>query len=280
MFYVIVENRFILGVVIMNEEKKQSEVLDTLTSYWSDRAHTYSAQNIAEMNDWRREAWRDLILSYAPKKKQLKILDVGTGPGFFAINLSLDGHDVTAVDVTDHMLWHAKANADSYGAKVNFVLHRGEFLPFEDDSFDLIVSRNVIWNLEYPEKALSEWNRVLVPGGRIVYFDANWYLYLYDDELRREKETHDADFYAKHKDYNPVGDFPPERIADLERAAYDLPLSKKKRPEWDCSVLKELGMDVKSIIDDIGTDVQEPLDWEMNAPIYTFMVCAEKPLFS
>ena len=37
----------------MQEEKETSAVLDTLTSYWTDRAHSYSAQNIAEMNDWR-----------------------------------------------------------------------------------------------------------------------------------------------------------------------------------------------------------------------------------
>lgn len=54
---------------------------------------------------------------------------------------------------------------------MDFVLHRGEFLPFKDGSFDLIVSRNVIWNLEYPEQALEEWERVLAPGGRMIYFE-------------------------------------------------------------------------------------------------------------
>lgn len=262
----------------MQEEKETSAVLDTLTSYWTDRAHSYSAQNIVEMNDWRCDAWRKLILSYAPQKDRLRILDVGTGPGFFAINLSLAGHDVTAVDVTEHMLWHAKANAESYGAQVNFVLHRGEFLPFENDSFDLIVSRNVVWNLEYPEQALSEWNRVLVPGGRMVYFDANWYLYLYDENLRAEKEAAHAAFHAKHMPHHHAGDLPPRRVAELEQAAYSLPLSKERRPEWDCTVLQGLGMDIKKIIDDIGPGVQDPLDWERDAPIHTFMVCAEKPL--
>ena len=155
----------------------QDEILDTLTSYWTDRAQSYSAQNIAEMNDWRRQAWRELILSHGPQKECLRVLDIGTGPGFFAINLALAGHEVTAVDVTGEMLAHAKQNAESYGAKAEFVLHRGEFLPFEDNSFDLIVSRNVVWNLEYPEQALSEWARVLAPGGRmpnkisIIYLD-------------------------------------------------------------------------------------------------------------
>ena len=262
----------------MQEEKETSALLDTLTSYWNDRAPSYSAQNIAEMNDWRCRAWRELILSYAPQKDRLRILDIGTGPGFFAINLALAGHDVTAVDVTEHMLRHAKANAESYGAQVNFVLHRGEFLPFEDNSFDLIVSRNVVWNLEYPEQALAEWRRVLAPGGRMVYFDANWYLYLYDDALRAKKEAAHAAFHAKHRPHRHAGDLAPERVAELEQAAYALPLSRQRRPAWDCAVLQALGMEVTKIIDDIGPGVQDPLDWERDAPIHTFMVCAEKPL--
>ena len=262
----------------MQEEKETSAVLDMLTSYWTDRTHSYSAQNIAEMNDWRCKAWRELILSCAPQKERLRILDVGTGPGFFAINLSLAGHDVTAVDVTEHMLWHARANAESYGAQVNFVLHRGEFLPFADHSFDLVVSRNVVWNLEYPKQALAEWKRVLVSGGRMVYFDANWYLYLYDDELRAEKEAAHAAFHAKHIPHHHAGDLPPQRIAELEQTAYTLPLSKERRPAWDCAVLQGLGMKIKKIIDDVGSYVQNPLDWERDAPIHTFMVCAEKPL--
>ncbi len=254
----------------------EDALLEELTSYWTDRAHSYSAQNIAEMNDWRRKAWRDLILRYAPKKTTLRILDVGTGPGFFAINLALAGHQVTAVDVTEHMIWHAKNNAMSYGASVDFILHRGEELPFEDESFDLIVSRNVIWNLEYPKEALQEWERVLAPGGRMVYFDANWYLYLYDEELRAEKEARHAAFHEKNKNHVHAGDMSKERLQDLENAAYELPLSKEYRPAWDRCVLEGLDMKLIEIIEDVGPMVLNPEDYERDAPIYTFMVCAEK----
>ena len=47
---------------------EQITILEDLTDYWTDRAHSYSAQNLAEMNDWRRDAWRELILEHAPKK--------------------------------------------------------------------------------------------------------------------------------------------------------------------------------------------------------------------
>ena len=260
----------------MQEHNNQDTILDALTSYWTDRAESYSAQNIAEMNDWRREAWRNLILSHAPQKEVLRVLDIGAGPGFFAINLALAGHEVTAVDVTEEMLQYAKSNAESYGARVDFVLHRGEFLPFKDGSFDLIVSRNVIWNLEYPKEALAEWARVLAPGGRMVYFDANWYLYLYDEELRARREAALADFAARHSSYHTANNLSPKRIKGLEQTARSLPLSRKKRPEWDCEVLQALNMDILRIIDDIGPGVQDPIEWERDAPIHTFMVCAQK----
>ena len=260
----------------VQEQNRQDSILETLTSYWTDRAKSYSAQNIAEMNDGRREAWRNLILSHAPRKDQLRILDIGTGPGFFAINLALAGHEVTAVDVTAEMLAYARCNAESYGAKVDFVLHRGESLPFADASFDLIVSRNVVWNLEYPAEALAEWARVLVPGGRMVYFDANWYLYLYDEALRVRKKAAEAAFRAKYPIHNYAGDMPKARIRELEQAAYSLPLSREKRPEWDQRVLERLGMKIVEIVDDIGPGVQDPMDWERDDPIHTFMICAEK----
>ena len=176
------------------------------------------------------------------------------------------------------MLQYAKSNAENYGARVDFVLHRGEFLPFKDGSFDLIVSRNVIWNLEYPEQALEEWERVLAPGGRMIYFDANWYLYLYDEELRARKKAAEAAFRAKYPVHNYAGNMSKARVLELEQTAYALPLSKEKRPEWDKKVLEKLGMRMVEVIEDIGPGVQDPLDWERDSLNHTFMICAEKPV--
>lgn len=53
-------------------------------------------------------------------------------------------------------------------------------LTFHDNMFDVIVSRNLTWNLDSPAKAYREWYRVLKPGSILLNFDANWYAYLYD----------------------------------------------------------------------------------------------------
>ena len=261
----------------MRDRERTTETLKTLTSYWTDRAHSYSEQNMEEMNDWRREAWRNMILANAPKKERLRVLDVGTGPGFFAMNLALAGHEVTAVDVTEHMIYHAAANAKAYGAQVNFILHRGEFLPFEDGSFDLVVSRNVLWNLEYPEQALAEWTRVLAPGGRMVYFDANWYLYLFDEDMRRQRDQLREEFRERHPELKEkTWDLGPKRVSELEQAALVLPLSRQKRPEWDRRILEKIGMRVMQIDERVGATLQDPAEYERDRPTPIFMVCAEK----
>ena len=48
----------------------------------------------------------------------------------------------------------------------------------QDGSFDVIVTRNLTWNLEEPQKAYQEWCRVLKKGGILLNFDAGWYNYL------------------------------------------------------------------------------------------------------
>jgi ubiquinone/menaquinone biosynthesis C-methylase UbiE len=262
----------------MNESTQQtaSAVLKGLQSYWTDRSPSYSAQNVAEMNNWKRKAWTDLILQHAPARQRLRILDVGTGPGFFAMALALEGHDVTAIDVTEQMLAHAKENANAYGADVKFVLHRGEALPFADGSFDLIVSRNVTWNLEFPDEALREWKRVLSPGGRMVYFDANWYLYLFDEAMREKREAYRKEYEKRYPGQTGGGDLSAARVRDLETIAYDLPLSKKYRPAWDTETLTGLDMQILRVIDDVGPLVEDEAERARDHLTPVFMVCAEK----
>ena len=257
---------------------EESGILDGLTSYWTERSESYSDQNVEEMNNWKREAWRNLILKYAPQKKKLRILDVGTGPGFFAMTLALAGHDVVAIDVTEGMLDHARENAKAYGADVTFLLQRGENLPCPDESFDLIVSRNVIWNLEFPECAFREWERVLAPGGRMVYFDANWYLYLFDEEMMARRKWLRGAFKENHPDHNDAGNMSQKRVHDLEMIAYSLPLSREHRPQWDCKMLKTLDMRVVEIIDNIGPYVLSEIEQERDSASPMFMVCAEKEM--
>ncbi|MDO4522836.1 MAG: class I SAM-dependent methyltransferase [Eubacteriales bacterium] len=252
-----------------NEEK--------IEEYWEVRSDSYSEQNIEEMNSWKLEAWRKKILSAAPDGECLKVLDIGTGPGFFAMNLALAGHDVTAVDLNMAMLQHAKKNAESYGAKIQFEQMNGDRLQFPDNSFDLVVNRNIIWNLEQPEQAIREWKRVLKPGGRMVYFDANWYLYLFDEDVakkRAEGQRQAGALYPERTSYS--GNVSNAEVHMLEEVSRTLPLSPIHRPQWDRRFLTEIGMKIVQIQEDISSDVLDEWETLMYIADPMFMVCAEK----
>jgi ubiquinone/menaquinone biosynthesis C-methylase UbiE len=258
---------------MLDIESSRTKISKKISEYWAKRSESYSRQNIAELHCFKGEAWKKLILENAPNKHKLKILDVGTGPGFFAINLALSGHDVTAVDCTHAMLVKAIENAMNYGVNVKFKMANVNELPFGDDTFDLIVSRNVIWNLENPQKALKEWARVLNDEGRLIYYDANWYLYLFDEQLQKKIELskREADrLFPEETD-------PPQCLSiKMEEIAYNLPLSREHRPQWDRETLGGCGFRLIAIDENIGDSVWDKKEKIRFAETPIFMVCAEK----
>ena len=76
-----------------------SELLEDIRKYWTKRAKGYSEYNQGELSGEQREKWRQAILAELPDKPltEIHLLDVGTGPGFFAIILAEAGIQVTAV---------------------------------------------------------------------------------------------------------------------------------------------------------------------------------------
>ena len=66
---------------------------------WQISAQGYSGFIKEELNNYQRDIWTKLILEHAPSKEKMDILDVGTGPGFFAIILTISGHHVVGIDL-------------------------------------------------------------------------------------------------------------------------------------------------------------------------------------
>ncbi|MGN0363725.1 MAG: class I SAM-dependent methyltransferase [Bilifractor sp.] len=266
-----------MGKSLAEAAIQSGTAIGEIEDYWKYRSESYSDLNIEELNSWKRNAWAKLILHYAPARTFMKVLDIGTGPGFFAINLALRGYDVTAVDVTPEMLDCARDNADAYGASVRFLHQRGEKLDFPDESFDLIVNRNVTWNLEYPLHALAEWRRVLKKGGRMIYFDANWYKYLFDQEAAEQSAQDSRNLkeqfplYYEHVQRDIL--FEQDRMEEIART---LPLSNVERPQWDRKVLTGLGMSKIVIAPSINERIYDEQEQVRYHSIPMFMVCAEK----
>ncbi len=169
-------------------------------------------------------------------------MEVGTGPGFFAILLRELGYDVTAIDLTPAMLAEAKKNAGELAGRICWMEMNAEALDFADATFDVVVSRNLTWNLPHPEKAYAEWARVLKPGGLLLNFDANWYAYLFDDEAQAAYDRDRANSAERGVWDQNVG----ENFDVMEDIARRVPLSSIRRPDWDLVQLRGLGLQAEA----------------------------------
>ena len=252
------------------------ELLKDIENYWTNRAEGYSDQNKAELADKRRDLWRDVVCEHMPAKdkEEIKILDIGTGPGFFPIMLAQNGYRVNAVDYTPEMLVKAKENAGELNERITFARMDAKELDFEDNSFDIILSRNLTWVLEEPEKAYREWHRVLKNGGKMLNFDANWYRYLYDDKKKAAWEADRAN--VKKSVYKDQDEQKGVDVAKMTEIAMQVPLSALDRPVWDRAVLTEIGFSGVRIDEGIGErvwDAEERLNY---ASTPMFMVVAQK----
>lgn len=259
-----------------------AKLLQEIEAYWSTRTEGYSEVNEKELEGIQKSAWLSVLEEYFPdtEKSELRILDIGTGPGFFPVILSQAGYQVTAVDYTPGMLEKAKENLRLNGEKsgkdlvsrVELRRMDGQKLEFAEETFDVVISRNLTWNLEDPVQAYREWCRVLKQGGVLLNFDANWYGYLYDEEKKRAYEQDRKNVEAEQLDDHYLC----TDIDTMERIALQVPLSAIQRPQWDQKVLRQLGMEWIEADTELWKKVwseEEKLNYG-STPM--FMVCGRK----
>ena len=98
------------NILTERAERIMNTLKEEIHAYWTQRAEGYSEYNQQEMADARRSMWKNKLLSLLEENfpgknpEELKVLDVGTGPGFFALLLAEAGYQVTAAqDFADVM---------------------------------------------------------------------------------------------------------------------------------------------------------------------------------
>jgi ubiquinone/menaquinone biosynthesis C-methylase UbiE len=112
---------------------------------------------------------RAYVLAVCPRGRGL---DVGCGTGVLARELAAAGLEMTGLDPSEGML----AVAREHSPAVELVQGSGTDLPFEDGSFDLVVTVATLHHIAAPDAVratLGELARVVKPGGRIVVWDHN-----------------------------------------------------------------------------------------------------------
>lgn len=208
--------------------------------YWSGRAWEYSQLHEGELASDRGEAFGRLVASLAREAwesvgadggdgRPLRALDLGCGSGMMSILLASAGCEVTGVDFSADMLAQARQNARAHGVEGSAAFVRADVhrLPFDDASFDLVLTRNVTWALDCVGDVYAQALRVLGPGGVFANIDAAYGQAFAAAAARGEEPVHPTQSAEQLRTRNAI-------VADL-------PISRVDRPGWDIRALEALG---------------------------------------
>ena len=234
------------------------QIKHRVAHYWSHRAEAFETQRLREFDSEKRERWLAEFRKYMPDERPLRILDIGTGTGFFACLLAEEGHEVTGIDLTPDMITHAEHMASVLGVDVRFQLMDAENPTFESGSFDVLVTRNLTWTLPHLEKAYREWCRILKPGGVLINFDADYNAALEDEEEHELPENH------AHKLV------PEEMKAENDAITMEVGAYHQPRPQWDVQLLIEAGFECVTVDTGVYRRIYAEIDEFYNpTPIFT-----------
>lgn len=157
-----------------------------------DEAEFYRLEKQAKQKNYNlEEEFRHLQI-----KPQARILDAGCGSGLVSRFLKdrEPSSSITAIDYSDIRVAQAKKNNPPQYQDIQFEQADLNKLPYEDNSFDLVVSRFVYEYLPDPVATTKELRRVLKPGGRIYLVDL--------DGLFLNFWTNDQEFNQTLKDFS------------------------------------------------------------------------------
>jgi SAM-dependent methyltransferase len=131
-----------------------------------------------------------------------RVLDYGCGESAYcALHAARQGHEVTAIDISDVAIDHAREQAARAGVadKIEFRAMNAEALEFDDDSFDLVSGLGIIHHLDVA-RSMSEVARVLKPGGEAVFVEPLGHNPMINAYRRRTPEQRSVDEHPLRMD--------------------------------------------------------------------------------
>jgi ubiquinone/menaquinone biosynthesis C-methylase UbiE len=153
----------------------EETVKQAIARYWGAMATTFDDDLLhTPATEGELRAWDRLIARLVPPSPPRDVLDVGTGTGFLALEFARRGHRATGIDLAPEMVARAREKAAAQGLDVRFLEGDAEAPDLPDASFDLVISRHLLWTLPHPDRALAAWVRLVRPGGRVVVIDGQW----------------------------------------------------------------------------------------------------------
>lgn len=162
---------------------------------FDSKADTYDSWYTTPLGAYEDELENALIFRHAGVVRGKTVLDVGCGTGLYSIRLSEGGADVTAVDISSKMIEIARRKAQDRGQYIWYDQADMARLPYENRTFDMVVSVTALEFAVDPLLTLIEMARVLRPGGKLVIGvlnnDSPW------ADARRERTKREESIYGK-----------------------------------------------------------------------------------
>jgi ubiquinone/menaquinone biosynthesis C-methylase UbiE len=176
--------------------------MEGMVARWYTRLRSSSNQ----MEEYRKQAAR--LTEGLPAAA--RVLEVAPGPGYLAIEIARLGFQVTALDISHTFVQIGSDHARHAGVSVDFRQGDAAIMPFEAESFDLIVCQAAFKNFTFPGSALAEMHRVLRSGGTAVIQD-----------MSKDASHADIELEVKRMELGRVSSFTTKAtLESLRRRAY------------------------------------------------------------
>ena len=259
-------------------EDEREDIKEQVKEYWTERADGFFELRHDEIESSKADRWRSEIGKALKKAgvltnediavdknegKRLTVLDLGCGTGFFEVLLGGSGHRIHGVDLTEEMIVKANEMIETYqldSDNVTAQVGAAEKPDLADESFDVLITRNLTWTLPHPVEAYQEWYRLLKKGGVLMNFGAEY-----------AKGAHNLK-NPENLAHRKISDGLKDKCHDIYHM---LTISTLDRPEWDQEILTQIGFRDVEVDKEFGGRIFIERD-EFYIPDHMFSIVAVK----
>ena len=140
-----------------------------LTDQYQDASNLNARIQIHALFSTNKYGWPQWVFDQFDLSPESRILELGCGSGrlwFENLHRIPEGWEITLSDFSSGMLQEAQQNLCDSQRRFEFEVVDAQSIPFEDESFDAVIAKHMLFDVLDRAQALSEMRRVLRPGGR------------------------------------------------------------------------------------------------------------------